>query len=66
MTVGEKIKRARKSYNMTQAQLAENIMKLYAMSAEERKQLGDNAFNYHMQYHERNKVLGQLMDFIFN
>ena len=47
-------------------QLAENILKLYAMSAEERKQLGDNAFNYHLQYHQRNKVLGQLMDFIFN
>ena len=48
------------------AQLAENIKTLYAMSAEERKSLGDNAFRYHLQHHERNKVLGQLIDFIFD
>lgn len=33
MTVGEKIKRARKSYNMTQAQLAENIITRNMLSA---------------------------------
>ena len=48
------------------AQLAENIMKLYAMPARERKILGDNAFSYHLEHHERNKVLGNLIDFIFN
>ena len=47
-------------------QLFENIKSLYAMSPAQRKQLGDNAFNYHLQHHERNKVLGQLIDFNFN
>ncbi|MBQ7283788.1 MAG: glycosyltransferase WbuB, partial [Oscillospiraceae bacterium] len=47
-------------------QLFENIKSLYAMSPAQRKQLGDNAFNYHLQHHERNKVLCQLIDFIFN
>ena len=38
---------------------------LYNMSPADRKQLGDNAFAYHRQHHERNKVLKQLIDFIF-
>lgn len=46
-------------------QLYENIIKLYRMSPEERKKLGDNAFAYHREHHERNKVLQQLIDFVF-
>ena len=46
-------------------QLFENIKTLYNMSPADRKQLGDNAFAYHRQHHERNKVLGHLIDFIF-
>jgi len=46
-------------------QLFENIKTLYSMSPADRKQLGDNAFAYHRQHHERNKVLGHLIDFIF-
>ena len=46
-------------------QLFENIKALYSMSPEQRKQLGDNAFSYHLQYHQRDKVLGQLIKFIF-
>ena len=46
-------------------QLFENIKTLYSMSPADRKQLGDNAFSWHLQHHERNKVLGQLIDFIF-
>ena len=48
------------------AQLFENIKTLYNMTPEERKQLGDNAFKYHMQHHERGKVLKQLIDFILD
>ena len=47
-------------------QLFENIRTLYNMSLDDRKQLGKNAFSYHMEHHERNKVLKQLIDFILN
>lgn len=47
-------------------QLYENIITLYNMSPEDRKKLGDNAFNYHREHHERNKVLKELIDFIFS
>ncbi|MBE6877993.1 MAG: glycosyltransferase family 4 protein [Ruminococcaceae bacterium] len=47
-------------------QLFENIKTLYNMSPEDRKQLGENAFSYHLSHHERNKVLVQLMNFIFD
>ena len=42
-----------------------NIKALYNMSPADRKQLGDNAFEYHLRHHERNMVLKQLIDFIF-
>lgn len=47
-------------------QLYENIKTLYNMDEKERKQLGENAFSYHLEHHERNKVLQQLIDFILN
>lgn len=47
-------------------QLYENIMTLYNMSPDERKVLGENAFRYHCQHHERNKVLKDLITFIFS
>ncbi len=47
-------------------QLSENIIKLYNLSSEKRTQLSNNALNYHLNHHKRNKVLNQLIDFIFN
>jgi len=46
--------------------LYENIKTLYSMPEADRKQLGENAFRYHLEHHERNKVLKQLIDFILN
>ena len=46
--------------------LYENIKAIYNMSPQERKKMGENAFAYHLQHHERNKVLNQLIDFIFD
>ncbi len=46
--------------------LSENILKLYNLSLEKRKILGENALNYHLENHKRSKVLNQLIDFIFN
>ena len=46
--------------------LAENILALHAMSDEERRAMGRRARRYHMEYHQREKVLRQLIDFILN
>lgn len=46
-------------------QLYDNILTLYQMSSEDRKKLGDNAFAYHLEHHERNKVLKEMIGFIF-
>ena len=46
--------------------LYENIMKVYNMSCPQRKAMGDNAKSYHLKHHSREKVLKQLIDFIFN
>ncbi len=45
--------------------LAENIIKLYNLSQEDRDLLSKNALTYHLENHQRNKVLNQLIDFIF-
>ena len=47
------------------AKLAENILAIYSMSREERKKMGENARRYHLEYHQREKVLARLIDFIF-
>ena len=46
--------------------LAENILRLYKMSPEERAAMGQNAKAYHLANHSRKKVLAQLLDFIFD
>ena len=43
-----------------------NIVKLYTMSREERYRMGANARRYHFEHHSRDKVLGQLIDFILD
>ncbi len=48
------------------AKLYENIKKLYSMPLEERLYMGKNARAYHDEYHSRDKVLGQLIDFILD
>lgn len=47
-------------------QLYENIKTLYNMPVSQRNILGENGFKYHLEHHERNKVLKQLMDFILS
>jgi glycosyltransferase involved in cell wall biosynthesis len=46
--------------------LAENIKKVYDMSPNQRKAMGERGRRYHMQYLERNKILKKLYDFIFS
>ncbi|MBQ3008862.1 MAG: glycosyltransferase family 4 protein [Oscillospiraceae bacterium] len=46
--------------------LYRNIVKLYSMSQEERDTMGANARRYHFENHSRDKVLGQLIDFILD
>lgn len=46
--------------------LANNILKIYRMSAKDRDTLGKKARDYHFKHFERNIVLGKLYDFIFN
>jgi glycosyltransferase involved in cell wall biosynthesis len=46
--------------------LAENILKIFKLSAIERKKMGDLAFTYHMKYFERNIILNKLTNFIFS
>lgn len=45
--------------------LADNVIKLYRMSASERAALGEAGRTYHFEHLERNIVLGKLKDFIF-
>ena len=45
--------------------LADNVIKLYRMSSEERAALGDAGRRFHFEHLERNIVLGRLKDFIF-
>ncbi len=47
------------------ATLAANIKKIYRMSAQERKNMGNDGRNYHLQHFERNLILNKLSDFIF-
>lgn len=44
--------------------LSENIQKIYDLSPDERRKLGENANNYHSQNLERNLILDRLYDFI--
>ena len=44
--------------------LADNVVKLYRMSADERESLGESGRAYHFENLERNIVLGKLKDFI--
>lgn len=46
--------------------LYRNIVRLYSMSRAERDAMGANARRYHLQHHSRDKVLGQLIDFILD
>ena len=48
------------------AQLATNIMKVYNMSAGQRKAMGNRGRAYHMKHFERNLVLKKLFNFIFS
>ncbi len=47
-------------------QLYENIKTLYNMPVSQRNILGENGFKYHLEHHERNKVLKQLIGFILS
>lgn len=49
-----------------QAQLADNIMKLYQMSKEERIQMGRNAKEYHKKHFDRDKNIDKMLRFIMN
>ena len=44
--------------------LAENILRIYEMSPRERKNMGERAREYHLEFHQREKVLSRLIDFI--
>ena len=46
--------------------LYKNILTLYNMSSAQRGEMGANARRYHYEYHSRDKVLGQLIDFILD
>lgn len=46
--------------------LRENIIRLYNMQVEERAKMGANARRYHFRHHSRDKVLWQLINFIFD
>ena len=46
--------------------LYENIVKLYSMPKTEREEMGANARNYHFEYHSRDKVLKDLINFILD
>ncbi len=54
------------SYADDEFTLSENILKMYYLSKEDREILSKNAFNYHLKYHKRSKVLKNLIDFILN
>lgn len=45
--------------------LAENIKKIYFLSSQERKKMGDYGRKYHFEHFERNMILGKLYNFIF-
>lgn len=46
-------------------QLANNIERLYNMSNQERKKMGQRAKEYHFKYFERNIILQKLYNFLF-
>lgn len=46
--------------------LAQNIEKIYSLSATERTKMGQRARDYHFKHFERNLVLGKLYNFIFS
>ncbi len=45
--------------------LSDNIINLYNMSKNDRAVLSKNALAYHLEFHQRKKVLQKLIDFIF-
>ncbi|MBR6609429.1 MAG: hypothetical protein IKK99_04335 [Oscillospiraceae bacterium] len=46
--------------------LYKNIVKLYSMSQSDRDTMGANARRYHFEYHSRDKVLQDLINFILD
>lgn len=46
-------------------QLYNNIKQIYNMPKDNRQAMGNNAFEYHLRHHSRDKVLKELIDFIF-
>ena len=45
-------------------ELSSNIRRLYRMSEEERKEMGERAFAYQQEHFERNKTIDQILDVI--
>ncbi len=64
--VNETIKCGYASATEDAEELYRNIKKVYEMDGSERINLGNNAKKYHFKHLERNIILGQLYNFIFN